>query len=200
MLYKTLDQKLAPLQEENYSYLRLFSYSALTFIMAIILGALLNQYIAEFAYEYMLAPILGVMSYVSTIYDNPILLMLMIFFKNSLAIILCICIARRTRGISVALLLGMNGLIIGSILTACYLLDMPLIYIIAGIMPHGILEFSGAFLGAAYGLKLVFAKEEDISKYNIEVKNNVIKILIPVLFVAAFVEIFITPIFMSMVG
>jgi stage II sporulation protein M len=200
MLYKTLDSKLNPLRETNYSYLRLFSYSALAFIIAIIIGIIFNQYIAEFAFEYMLLPILTMFGKVLDIFDNSIILMLMIFFKNCLAIILCIYLARRTRGISIALVLGMNGVIIGSILMACYLLDMSLALILVGIMPHGIFEFTGVFLGASYGLKLLFAKEEEINKYNIEVKNKVIKILVPLLFVSAFVEAYITPVFMNMAG
>jgi stage II sporulation protein M len=199
MLYKTLDLKLNPLRESNYSYTQLFAYSALTFLIAIIIGILFNQYIAEFAYQYFLAPTLDMINYISTIYDNLFLLMLLIFFKNCLAIILCLYLTRRTRGASIALLLGMNGIIIGAILTMCYLMDMSLVFILAGIMPHGIFEFTAVFFGTALGLKLLFAKEEELSEYKIEVNNKVIKILIPLLLMAAFVEVYITPMFMSMV-
>jgi stage II sporulation protein M len=200
MLFKILDPKLNIMRETSHSYLKLFIISALTFIGTIIIGLIFNQYLAEFAFQYMLSPTLSIIDKLLKIYDNPLLLVLLIFFKNCLAIIACIYFARRTRGISIALLLGLNGIIIGSILTRSYLLDMSLATIIAGIMPHGVLEFPGVFLGASYGLKLLLVKEEETNEYNIEVKHKVINILVPILFVAACIEAYITPMFMSMAG
>jgi stage II sporulation protein M len=196
LFYKILDPKLEKLRESSYSYLKLFIISAIIFIGTIIIGVILNQYIAEFAYEYMLAPILNI---IYKIYDYAFLVVLFVFFKNSLAIITCIFLARRTKGISLAFLLGLNGIIIGAILIMFYMSGMSLLLIITGIMPHGIFEFTGVFLGASYGFKLLFVKEEDINEYNIEVKNRVIKTLIPLLFIAAFIEVYITPVFMIMV-
>jgi uncharacterized membrane protein SpoIIM required for sporulation len=137
LLYKAIDAKLETLRETNYSIWQLFVFSVRIFVGAIIIGILLNQILAVFAYQYLLAPTLGVIKKLSALYDNPFCLMLIIFFKNSLAVILCITLARRTRGISISLLLGLNGLIIGSVLTMWYLTDLSLAMIIVGVMPHG---------------------------------------------------------------
>ena len=199
MFEKLFDPKLKILRESSYSYLKLFVLSALIFMGTIIIGILINQYVAEFAYQYMLAPTLSIINKIYKIYDYTFLVVLLVFFKNSFAIITCIYFARRTKGVSLAFLLGLNGIIIGAILIMFYMSGMPLILIIAGILPHGIFEFTGVFLGASYGFKLLFVKEEEINDYKIEVKNKIFKTLIPILFIAAFVEVYITPIFMMIV-
>jgi uncharacterized membrane protein SpoIIM required for sporulation len=199
LLYKAIDAKLKPLRETDYTFLQLFVFSMRIFIGAIIIGILFNQFLAVFAYQYLLAPTLSVINKLSALYGNPFWLMLIIFFKNSLAVVLCIILARRTRGISISLLLGLNGLIIGSVLTMWYLTDMSLAMILAGVLPHGIFEFTAVFLGSAYGLKLLLTKESALNKYNSLIKNKVIKILLPMLFVAACMEVYITPIFVSLV-
>ena len=199
MLYKAIDAKLEPLRETDYTYWQLFVFSMRIFAGAIIIGILFNQFLAVFAYKFLLAPTLGIINKLAALYDNPFWLMLIIFFKNSLAVVLCIALARRTRGISISLLLGLNGLIIGSVLTMWYLTDLSLTMIIVGIMPHGIFEFTAVFLGSAYGLKLLLTRESMLNKYNTLIKNKIIRILIPLLLVAAFIEAYITPVFMSLV-
>jgi stage II sporulation protein M len=199
LLYKTIDAKLEPLRETDHTIWQLFVFSMRIFAGAIIVGILLNQILAVFAYQYLLSPTLDVIGWLSALYDNPLWLMLIIFFKNSLAVVLCIALAKRTRGISISLLLGMNGLIIGSVLTMWYLTDMSLAVIFAGVMPHGIFEFTAVFLGSAYGLKLLLTKESVLNKYKSLIKNKVIKILLPMLFLAACMEVYITPMFMSLV-
>lgn len=200
MLYKILDLRLNNSRETNRTYLNLFITSALIFIGTIIIGIVFNKYFAGFSYKYMLTPSLNIINKILKIYDSTFINVLIIFFKNCLAIIASIYFARRTRGISIAVLLCMNGIIIGAILTMFYMCGMSLGMIMAGILPHGILEFVGVFLGASYGLKLLFIKEEEINEFSIDVKNKVIKILIPILFAAAFIEVVITPRFMSIIG
>lgn len=199
MLYKAIDAKLGLLRETDYTYWQLFVFSMRIFIGAIIIGIVLNQFLAVFAYQYFLAPTLSLINKLAALYDNPFWLMLIIFFKNSLAVILCICLARRTRGISISLLLGLNGLIIGSVLTMWYLTDLSLVMIIVGIMPHGIFEFTAVFLGSAYGLKLLLTRDSMLKNCNSLIKNKIIRILMPLLLVAACIEAYITPVFMSFV-
>jgi uncharacterized membrane protein SpoIIM required for sporulation len=199
LLYKAIDAKLEPLRETEYTYWQLFVFSIGIFVGAIIIGILLNQFLAVFAYRYFLAPTLDVINWLSALYDSPFWLMLIIFIKNSLAVVLCIVLARRTRGISISLLLGLNGLIIGSVLTMWYLTDLSLVMIIVGIMPHGIFEFTAVFLGSAYGLKLLLTRDSLLNKYNNLIKNKIIRILMPLLFLAACTEVYITPIFMRLI-
>lgn len=199
MLYKAIDAKLEPLRETDYTYWQLFVFSMRIFVGAIIIGIIFNQFLAVFAYQYLLAPTLGIINKLSALFGNPFWLVLIIFFKNSLAVILCICLARRTRGISISLLLGLNGLIIGSVLTMWHLTDLSITMIIVGIMPHGIFEFTAVFLGSAYGLKLLLTKDSLLNKYNNLIKNKIIRILMPLLFVAACTEVYITPIFMGLI-
>lgn len=199
MLYKAIDAKLEPLRETDYTYWQLFVFSMRIFAGAIIIGILFNQFLAVFAYQYLLSPTLGLINKLAALYDNPFWLMLIIFFKNSLAVILCIYFARRTRGISISLLLGLNGLIIGSVLTMWHQTDLSLTMIIVGIMPHGLFEFTAVFLGSAYGLKLLLTKDSLLTKYNNLIKNKTIRILVPLLLVAACVEAYITPVFMSLI-
>ena len=71
--------------------------------------------------------------------------------------------------------------------------------IVVGIMPHGIFEFTAVFLGSAYGLKLLLTRESMLNKYNTLIKNKIIRILIPLLLVAACIEAYITPVFMSFI-
>jgi stage II sporulation protein M len=199
LLYKAIDAKLEPLREKDHTFWQLFVFSMRIFAGAIIIGILFNQFLAVFAYQYFLAPTLGIINRLAALYDHPFWLMLIIFLKNSLAVVLCICLARRTRGISISLLLGLNGLIIGSVLTMWYLTDLSLTMIIVGIMPHGIFEFTAVFLGSAYGLKLLLTRESVLKKYNNLIKNKIIRILIPLLLVAACIEAYITPVFMGLI-
>lgn len=199
MLYKTLDLKLNPLRESNYSYTQLFIISALLFIGAIIVGIVFNQYLAEFAYRHFLEPTFSIIDKLN-IFNSPFVFMLLIFLKNIIAVLITLYLARRTRGISIILLLCLNGAIIGSFLTLCCIYDMSLVMILVGILPHGIFEFTAVFWGAALGLKLLFVKEEELNKYKTEVNKLVCRWIVPILFVAAFIEVYITPICMSLVN
>ena len=120
-----------------------------------------------------------------------------IFIKNITAVLLTIALARRTRGVSVAVLLILNGLIIGSVLNMLRLHGYEVKWLVAGIITHGVFEFTGLFLAGALGLKLVLLSAEQLKRYKKELCLVITAVLIPVFLAAAYVEAFITPVIIN---
>lgn len=136
---------------------------------------------------------------------NPIVVLLIIFLNNAIkalgAIVLGILL-----GLPSLFFVGANGFMVGVIVTA---LQSTTGYgvIAASLAPHGIIEIPILLLSAALGLKIGW----ESLRYLIRQKSSVraqlrqsmkvyLKWILTSLFVAAIIEIFLTPLFILLAG
>ncbi|MCD1294635.1 hypothetical protein CUJ83_06430 [Methanocella sp. CWC-04] len=101
-------------------------------------------------------------------------------------------------GIAPILFMIANGFGIGIVVGATAL-EKGLLFVTVGILPHGIIELTMVFIATAMGLKLGYALVGLIMKRDVDILEEVKKAFLififwvaPLLFVAAFVETFIT--------
>jgi len=193
-IYRYLDNKLIKTREKAYPYLTLLLIAIVSFTAALTMGSILSNYLAKPFYFFYLKPALAGFDKIDIIFNSTLAIAVATFIKNSIAILFCIIVARRTRGISIAILLLMNGLIIGSLVKAVYDMDSSLLYILVGILPHGIFEFTALFYGAALGMRLVACQQDKYKYYKQEVTHLALKHVLPLLIAAALIESYLTPV------
>lgn len=194
LLYKFLDAKLFSIRKKHFSNLSLFFISLTVFLAAVLTGGLLESLIALPAYKTMLKPAFsGINGMAQAMGGSNAALAASIFIKNITAVLVTIALARRTRGLSVAILLILNGLIIGSVLNLLRAHGYAVKWLAAGIMTHGVFELTGLFLAGALGMKLVLLPSEQLARYKKELRLVITAVLIPIFLAAAFVESYITP-------
>ncbi|MDD2553237.1 MAG: stage II sporulation protein M [Desulfotomaculaceae bacterium] len=194
LLYRILDAKLLSIRKRSCSSARLFLLSLAVFVVAVLVGGLLGPVIALPAYDLLLKPAIGGVNVMAeAMGGSGAAVAASIFIKNITAVLITIALARRTRGISVAILLLLNGLIIGSILNLLRMNGYAVKWLAAGIMTHGVFELTGLFLAGALGLKLVLLPAEQMTQYKKGLRLVITAVLIPIFLVAAYVEAFITP-------
>ncbi len=80
-------------------------------------------------------------------------------------------------------------------------------YVVVGILPHGIFEFTGFILAGAVGLKIPInlilyvldKKEKPITKEDVHEFSHMLLISLSLIIIAAFIEAYITPILLSLI-
>lgn len=129
--------------------------------------------------------------------DNQFNLMLNIFANNTRACVLEVALGVGL-GIFPLLIVFINGLAMGLVIALSLAKAGP-IFLIAALLPHGIIEIPVVAISAAIGLRfghcvlLALLKQDvDLKKELIEGVSVFIVWLIPLLFVAAFVESYVT--------
>jgi stage II sporulation protein M len=139
------------------------------------------------------------------IMDLPsLMIMLVIFLKNLLACTISIFLGLGL-GIVPLLVIISNGFLLGAV-SYGVIQKEGLPFLLAGILPHGIVELPTVMLSTALGFRLGYLLATSIlgEKANIgdEIRISTIVLfrwIIPLLFLAAFIETFITPIAISVV-
>lgn len=135
---------------------------------------------------------------------NPLFIMLAIFLNNAFLSLLFLVLGLAL-GILPVLFIAFNGYIIGVIV---YLIaqERGLLFILLGLLPHGILELPMVFLSAGIGLRLGYQVFSALigrpTQIKREFKEGLIfyfRWILPLLLVAAIIETFITPIILSSV-
>jgi stage II sporulation protein M len=101
-------------------------------------------------------------------------------------------------GVIPVLFILLNGYAIGIVVSVA-IVETGLIPIILGTFPHGILEIPAVLLAASYGVWLGEMFSKKIRKKNTEFSVNVknafgkfMKVVLPILIIAAFIETFAT--------
>lgn len=129
---------------------------------------------------------------------SPIGIMLFIFFNNAIKSLI-ILILGIGFGIIPLLFIAYNGFIIGIVVYAVSD-ENGFMYILSAILPHGILELPMVFISAAIGLKMGYLLFSSVKGQSVDIKTEFSRgvrfyfyRVIPLLFVAAVVETFITP-------
>lgn len=131
-------------------------------------------------------------------------LFLIIFEQNVFALLLAI-ISGIFFGIIPCLSVFTNGLVLG-IIAFEVLREFSWEILLAGILPHGIIEIPVLIVSAAIGMKLGISVLERVFKRKGSIKKELKKafkfffyILLPLLFLAALIESFITPLLLSLI-
>jgi stage II sporulation protein M len=136
---------------------------------------------------------------------NPLLILLVIFLNNAIkalgAIVLGIVL-----GLPSLFFISANGFMIGVVVTA---LKSSAGYgvIAASLAPHGIIEIAILLLSSAFGLRIGWQSLRYLSRQKSSVKAQLrhsmkiyLKWILASLFVAAIIEVFITPLFILLAG
>ena len=133
--------------------------------------------------------------------SGPVTLFLVIFFNNSFKVFLSMMLGVFL-GIAPILFVFGNGLILG-IVSFFIIQQAGLTFLLLGILPHGIIEIPAVLFGAGYGMwlgnpsyrKLRFGEPLNMLKIRENLRTAMFAFknyLIPLIFFAAFVEVFVT--------
>jgi len=128
---------------------------------------------------------------------SPVGLMMGIFANNAFKCLIVIVLGLAL-GIAPLVFVLANGLILG-IVIGVTLKSTSLLYVLVGVVPHGVIELPMVFVSAAIGLKLGVDMLRALLGKNVNVVDKLVESLMiylvwifPLLFLAAFVETFVT--------
>lgn len=140
--------------------------------------------------------------------QQPLLMMLGIFWNNAFASLLAL-IFGLAAGLFPLFFVMSNGIAIGIVLemiVAKMGASVGILVFVAGILPHGIIELPAVLLSASIGLKLGYHALLSLIKRQDMVTGELMSGLgifvfwiVPMLFVAAFIETFITSLLLGSV-
>jgi len=132
--------------------------------------------------------------------QQPLLMMLGIFWNNAFASLLAL-IFGLAAGLFPLFFVMSNGLAIGIVLEmiVAKMGTAGILVFLAGILPHGVIELPAVFISASIGLKLGYQallsliKRQDVVTGELMAGLRIFVFwIVPALFVAAFIETFVT--------
>ncbi len=172
-----------------------FLGASLIFAMSILAGYLIAWLYPDII-EKAIENVSGTLN--SFTYLGPLELTLFIFMNNSLATLIAI-VGGFLLGVIPILVLIVNGLIIGGIFGNFTLSGLTLEFI-AGTFAHGIIEIPIVMYASAIGLlfgyfswrKLIFKEDYDWKRLSKRGIYTFILVVLPILFIASVVEVFIS--------
>ena len=134
----------------------------------------------------------------------PLIIMIIIFLKNLLASAMAMLLGLGL-GIIPLLVATSNGFLLGVVAHGA-VQQSGLLFLAAGILPHGILELPAVLISIAIGfrlgylLALILAREKaDLAGETRIAVRLLWRYITPILFLAAIIETFITPLAISVV-
>ncbi len=129
---------------------------------------------------------------------HPIGIMLVIFLNNALKSLLSIVLGAGL-GIIPVIFIGGNGLLLGIVANQVSS-EKGVLFVLAAILPHGIMEIPMVLISSGLGLRLgylmyssIMGKETDMRFELTQSLRIYMRIIVPLLFVSAVVETFVTP-------
>jgi len=135
----------------------------------------------------------------------PLMIMIIIFLKNLLASAMAMLLGLGL-GLIPLLVVTSNGFLLGIVAYSAVQQSGPL-FLAAGILPHGIIELPAVLVSIAIGFRLGYllaftlAREKaDLSGETKIAVRFLWRYIAPLLFLAAIIETFITPIAISVVS
>lgn len=135
----------------------------------------------------------------------PILIMLIIFLKNFMACAMSVLLGLGL-GLLPLLVVVTNGFMLG-IVSYNVLQKVGSLYLLAGILPHGIIELPVVLASIGLGFRLgylvalsILEEKADVAGETKEAMHLLAFMIMPLLFLAAFIETFITPQAISVVA
>lgn len=135
----------------------------------------------------------------------PLLIMLAIFLKNLMACAMSVLLGLGF-GLVPLLVLASNGFMIG-VVSFAIIHKHGVLYLLAGIVPHGIIELPTILLGISIGFRLgyllvlsLLGEKADLTGETRTAFHFLVRWFVPLLLLAAATETFITPIAISVVA
>jgi stage II sporulation protein M len=135
----------------------------------------------------------------------PLLIMLAIFLKNLIACAMSVLLGLGF-GLVPLLVLSSNGFMIG-VVSYAIIHKQGVLYLAAGILPHGIIELPTILLGISIGFRLgyllvftLLGEKVDLAGETRIAIHFLIRWFVPLLLLASAIETFITPIAISVVA
>lgn len=136
---------------------------------------------------------------------HPLLIMLAIFLKNFIACAMSVLLGLGF-GLVPLLVLTSNGFMIG-VVSYTIIQKQGVLYLLAGIVPHGIIELPTILLGISLGFRLgyllaliILGEKVDLARETRIAVHFLARWFLPLLFLAAVIETFITPLIISVVA
>jgi stage II sporulation protein M len=191
--------------KDDLAYLRSIRVYIVLSVMIFALTAVMGYFAAGLNSE-LAASMLQELEMLKWIMDQPpIMIMIIIFLKNFMA-----CVMSSLLGLGLGLLpllvVVTNGFMLGIVSYNVIQKAGPL-YLMAGILPHGIIELPVVLVSIAVGFRLgylvalsIFGEKADIVKETKMAVHLLIYRIMPLLLLAAFIETFITPQAISVVA
>lgn len=134
---------------------------------------------------------------------NPLLVMLLIFLNNASKSLLALLLGLGFGIIPVIFVAG-NGIILG-MLAHTISRQHGTLFVLAAILPHGIIELPLVLISAGIGLRLGYVIYLSLKGIKTEIKPELkqgisfyVRVILPLLFVAAVIETLVTPLIASL--
>ena len=133
---------------------------------------------------------------------NVFMVFLFIFLNNAIKGFF-VLIGGVLFGVAPLLFIFLNGQLVGFVLGAAQFRGIGIGRVMAGIAPHGIIEIPAIILSSGYGLWLGYKfyrfvwKREPFKVYFSYALKKYIYVILPLFFVAAIIEAFITPLVLN---
>jgi stage II sporulation protein M len=129
---------------------------------------------------------------------HPVAIMIVIFLNNAFKSLLAIVLGAGF-GIIPVIFIGGNGLLLG-LITNQVSREQGTLFLLAAILPHGIMEIPMVLISSGLGFRLGYLMYSSIlgkkTDMNFELRQSLrifMRIVVPLLFVAAVIETFVTP-------
>ena len=176
----------------------------------------LRKYITAITAVFIISMVTGVissirdpassMNYLETFKDslswiadlNPLVIMLVIFLNNAVKSLIAFVLGIGLGVIPVVFVAG-NGMILGMVADIVFR-KKGAVFVLAALLPHGIIEIPMILLSAGMGLKLGHSMYLSLRGERTDLKNELkqgfgffMKWVMPLLFLAAVIETFVTP-------
>ncbi len=191
--------------KEDAAYLRsiwiYIGLSVMIFALTSVMG-----YVAAGSNSELAASMLDELEMLKWIMDQPpFMIMVIIFLKNSMACAMSVLLGLGI-GLLPLLVVVTNGFMLG-VVAYNVIQKAGLPYLLAGILPHGIIELPVVLISIGLGFRLgylvalsIFGEKADIAKEAKMAMHLLVYRIMPLLLLAAFIETFITPQAISVVA
>lgn len=133
---------------------------------------------------------------------NPLAIMLVIFLNNAVKSLLAFVLGIGLGVVPIVFVAG-NGMILGMVADIVFR-EKGMDFVLAALLPHGIIEIPMILLSAGMGIKLGHSMYLSVKGENTDLKNELkqgimffMKWIAPLLFLAAVIETFVTPLVVS---
>ncbi len=187
--------------EYIYSLRKYLITVAAIFILSLMTGLLVSIKNPEFSENY-LEMFKQSFGWIKTL--PPLAVMLLIFLNNAFKSLLALVLGLGL-GIIPFLFVAGNGIIIG-MLGDTISRQHGTVFVVASLLPHGIIEIPMILISAGIGLRLGYAIYLSLKGLKIDIKTELrqgfrfyMRVILPLLFIAAVIETFVTPIIASLV-
>lgn len=136
--------------------------------------------------------------------DSDSLTLLVKIFLNNVEACILLFLGGASLGLLTLLIISVNGMVIGGVI-ALVREERGLLFMAAAILPHGIFEIPAFLLSGALGLSLARALWDEMIRGGdaAEVAKTLgitfVRIILPLVTIAAFVEAFITPYMITLI-